>query len=144
MNNFTTQVIHKGNYTFPPEKRLLRREEFISVFSNVEYHVKQHQLQLIACNQSFKISRLGLVIPKKMLKKAVHRNRLKRLIRNHFRQCNWIISCDVIISLKQKIDPNDLYQHNIHNIINEMFQKLKYYSNRKLKKKISIKTNKNI
>lgn len=48
-------------------------------------------------------SRLGLAIPKKMAKRAVDRNRIKRLIREVFRQSIISPSKDVVLKLKAPI-----------------------------------------
>jgi ribonuclease P protein component len=133
VNELEMQTLQESGHTFPPEKRLRCRDEFTAVFSKAEHRFRQDKLHLIALGQSLGMSRLGLVIPKKMLKKAVHRNRLKRIIRDNFRRQNWIVPCDVIVSLKQKIDPTELYQQDIHHVINDMFRRLERYCNRKIK-----------
>jgi len=117
-------------HTFPPEKRLLQRQDFTAVFSNAEHRFRQDKLHLIARSQLRGHARLGLVIPKKMLKKAVHRNRLKRVIRDEFRRWHFPKTCDIIISLKQKIDPDELYQQDIHQVIRAMLSRLERYTNR--------------
>ena len=135
VNELEVQTLQENDHTFPPEKRLRCRDEFTAVFANAEHRFRQDKLQLLGFSQSLGMSSLGLVIPKKMLKKAVHRNRLKRVIRDNFRRWNWVIPCDVIISLKQKIDPSELYQQDIHDVVNEMLKRLERYCKRKKKPK---------
>jgi len=115
------------NQSFPPLKRLRCKNEFSQVFKASNHRFKVQYFQLIAATQIKPNSRLGLVIPKKMLKKAVHRNRLKRLIRDHFRRFQTTIPCDVIIALKQKVDPDILYSKDINNTINDLLERLEVY-----------------
>lgn len=131
------------DWTFPPEKRLHKSEEFGLVFKAGHHRIRQDSLQLIArthdsCTCSY--SRLGLVVPKKLLKKAVHRNRLKRLVREAFRNWNLPVACDVVVALKQKIDPQLLYscsltEDSITKSVQQIFQKLDRYSSRQAQRK---------
>ena len=130
VNELQMQIPEENSHTFPPEKRLRCREDFTLVFSKAEHRFRQDKLHLIAKSQKLSHSRVGLVIPKKMLKKAVHRNRLKRIIRDEFRRWHFCHPCDMIISLKQKIDPAELYQQDIHQVIQKMLSRLERYANR--------------
>lgn len=54
-------------------------------------------------------TRLGIVVPKKLLRRAVHRNQIKRLAREVFRRlANQLPQYDLIIRLHRKIDPSRL------------------------------------
>jgi ribonuclease P protein component len=48
-------------------------------------------------------SRLGLAIPKKLSKRAIDRNRIKRLIREHFRRTPLDKPRDIVVKLKMAI-----------------------------------------
>ena len=53
-------------------------------------------------------ARLGLVVGKKLLKRAVDRNRVKRIIREQFRQRRESLpACDLIVRLAAKPVPLD-------------------------------------
>ena len=73
------------NNTFPRQGRLLSTEEFDAVFKNPVRAGAPGMLILAKMNQ-LQRPRLGLVVPKKVLKRAVWRNRVKRLVREAFRQ----------------------------------------------------------
>ena len=68
------------NNTFPRELRLLSSRDFDQVFKNPVRASAQGML-VLAKNKP----RLGLVISKKVLKRAVWRNRIKRIVRETFR-----------------------------------------------------------
>ncbi|MBB6056602.1 ribonuclease P protein component [Tolumonas osonensis] len=70
--------------TFPRELRLLTPETFQKVFAQPVRASSPH-LTLLAIQNELTHPRLGLAIPKKALKRAVWRNRVKRLVRESFR-----------------------------------------------------------
>lgn len=53
-----------------------------------------------------KFSRLGLAIPKKNAKRAIDRNRIKRLIRENFRLSDVEIPVDMVVKLHLSIGKN--------------------------------------
>lgn len=70
---------------FPPALRLLRPAEFQAVFDGAQYKVGEAGFLLLARANACGHARLGLVIAKKKVRRAVDRNRLKRIVRNSFR-----------------------------------------------------------
>ena len=72
------------NYTFPREKRLLDSEVYNRVF-NKPVRAGAKGLLILASQNECATPRLGLVVPKKVLKRAVWRNRVKRIVRESFR-----------------------------------------------------------
>ncbi|OUS06452.1 ribonuclease P protein component [Gammaproteobacteria bacterium 42_54_T18] len=74
------------DFTFKKAQKLLTSKDFKSVFDHV--HIKAgtgELLVLVFDNQDERPARLGLVVAKKNLKRAVDRNRFKRTIRESFR-----------------------------------------------------------
>ncbi len=71
---------------FPRERRLLRAAEFRHVFSD-PLRVSDRYFTVLArpAAEVRASSRLGLAIARKQLRRAVDRNRVKRLIREFFR-----------------------------------------------------------
>lgn len=70
--------------TFPRELRLLTPESFKNVFAQPVRASSPH-LTLLATTNTLPHPRLGLAVPKKALKRAVWRNRVKRIVRESFR-----------------------------------------------------------
>lgn len=56
------------------------------MFDQPTVKVSRQQALVLARTSRHSTSRLGLVIAKKHVRKAVDRNRIKRLVREHFRQ----------------------------------------------------------
>lgn len=66
-------------------------------------------LDVFAAPNSLDYSRLGMIVPKKLLAKAVARNRVKRLLREWFRQHQEnLAGLDIIARLKRTSSANAL------------------------------------
>jgi ribonuclease P protein component len=76
--------VTKHNFNFPPQLRLNKPAEYKKVFAKP---VKSSDMYftLLAIKNDFDHPRLGLAIAKKIIKKAVHRNMIKRAVRESFR-----------------------------------------------------------
>ena len=73
-------------------------------------------------------ARLGLVVGKKLLKKAVHRNLLKRIVRERFRLCrSGLPANDLIVRLIAKPAPLDskLLAEDISTLLDKLRQRSK-------------------
>jgi ribonuclease P protein component len=73
--------------SFKRNRRLLEAKDFKRVFDENCYRSSNQNLLILAINspQSTTSSRLGLVVAKKNARRAVDRNRIKRLTREYFR-----------------------------------------------------------
>jgi ribonuclease P protein component len=69
---------------FPKKRRLLQTRQYQRVFSEGMRSVERG-LVVLARHNALGFPRLGLAIPRKHVRRAVQRNRLKRLIRESFR-----------------------------------------------------------
>jgi ribonuclease P protein component len=94
----------KLRFGFQPQQRLLKPVDFKYVFKKPAKSVDAYFTVLARTNQ-LTIGRLGLAIAKKRVKRAVARNRLKRLIRESFRyhQAD-LIGIDCVILVQEKIE----------------------------------------
>ena len=70
---------------FARHQRLLKPSEFKYVFARPTKQGDK-ELTLLGRANNKPFARLGLAIPKRQVKKAVARNRIKRLVRESFRQ----------------------------------------------------------
>ena len=71
---------------FPPAYRLLQAQGFSLVFAHKK-SVRSEHFQLSYCPGVAQTARLGVVVAKKLARRAVTRNRVKRQTREVFRHC---------------------------------------------------------
>lgn len=83
---------------FPPQFRLLSSGDFQSVFKGTECRSSDQALTLLARQNGLDHARLGLAISKRFIKTAVGRNRVKRLVRESFRQHQSLLAgLDIVV-----------------------------------------------
>jgi len=86
---------------FSKSTRLTRACQYQAVFERKEYRISSGPLLLLARNNNLPVSRLGLIVGKKAVPKAVQRNRIKRLLRESFRHNkNSIGGMDIVILVR--------------------------------------------
>ena len=89
---------------FARQQRLLQASEFKHVFSNPCAKQGDANMLLLGRKNSQNIARLGLAIAKKQLKRAVARNRFKRLIRESFRQHQDLLhNLDIVVMARSGV-----------------------------------------
>lgn len=71
---------------FARQQRLTQASEFKGVFDNPCVKQGDSSMLLLGKKNNHETARLGLAVAKKQLKRAVSRNRFKRLTRESFRQ----------------------------------------------------------
>lgn len=74
-----------NDFEFSRQRRLLTAGDYRRVFEKAQFKVSDQHLLILARPGQSPQSRLGLVIAKKHLKRAVDRNRVKRVLRESFR-----------------------------------------------------------
>ena len=98
-----------ARHAFTRELRLLTPAHFKNVFDNPVRAASPH-LTLLAKPNELGHPRLGLAVPKKALKRAVWRNRVKRVVRESFRlRQHQLPAIDIVVVAKKGIGdvPND-------------------------------------
>lgn len=92
-------------YLFRPEQRIRNSAGFQAVFDSPACKVAQPlYLVLVRANSQSK-SRLGFVVARKKVRRAVERNRIKRLVRNSFRLHQYDLpAVDIVFIARQGID----------------------------------------
>ena len=95
--------------TFARRYRLTKTDEFSSVFGfRRAIRGKLLMLHYQPRPDGLNDARLGVVVGKKLLKRAVDRNRVKRIIREQFRrERRNLPACDLIVRLAVKPAPLD-------------------------------------
>ena len=93
---------------FGKNKRLLNAVDYSRVFDQPDARASHRHLLLLARNNQRDRHRLGLVIAKKNVKRAVERNRIKRVTREFFRQLpDSEPHMDVILLARRGLDEMD-------------------------------------
>jgi len=75
---------------------------------------RARQITLLACPNTLEHPRLGLAVPKKALKRAVWRNRVKRVVRESFRlKQHQLPAIDIVVIAKagvKEMDNEELFK----------------------------------
>ena len=110
-------------FSFRPHQRLLNKADFDRVFQKAEHRASSGPILILCRSNNLDHPRLGLVVRKKMLKRAVDRNRLKRLAREAFRLRQHDLPKVDIVVLNRSAFKEDDFQR-AHHYVNRAFDKL--------------------
>ena len=90
------------DYRFTRNHRLLTSADYKSVFDNPDHKVSCRYILMLAIKQKRCRARLGMVVSKKNIPKSVERNRIKRLIRESFRNAeSQLPKLDVVVLIRK-------------------------------------------
>ena len=108
---------------FGKEKRLLNAKDYSRVFDNPDARASHQNVLLLAKINGCTGHRLGLVIAKKNVRLAVHRNRIKRVAREFLRTRPASESAvDVVLLARRGI--GDLDNAELSSILQQQWEKL--------------------
>ncbi len=93
--------------TLPHTAKLSQPDHYRRVFNSPEYKVSSGAFLLLATPGATKTSRLGVVVAKKNIRRAVRRNRIKRLVREQFRHHPFDESIDLVVLARPAADQMD-------------------------------------
>ena len=89
-------------------QRLTKRAEFDSILQDADIRLTRYPVRLVAKANTYGFARLGLTVAKKNVRLAVHRNRVRRLLREWFRaNGEHFRSYDVVLSVREYVGPGD-------------------------------------
>lgn len=107
MPNSLLNLKRENLLDFPKNARLLTPHQYSRVFANAKAF-RDPGFTLLARTNEESSARLGLVIAKKKVKLSVQRNRIKRIVRESFRQeRKHLPSLDIILIAGQGMDRVD-------------------------------------
>ena len=92
---------------FPPTARLSTPGHYQRVFDGPAYKVSSRAFLLLAQAAEAESSRLGVIVAKKHIRRASHRNRIKRLVREHFRLTDLSVHLDLVVLARAAADQMD-------------------------------------
>ena len=92
------------NYKFPKELKIRKTSEYEEIFGSSK-RLRSKHFDILYVNNGLGYSRAGLVVGKKNVRLAVKRNRIKRVVREVFRNNKSLFdSLDVVILAKKDSD----------------------------------------
>ncbi len=114
-------------YGYSKALRLLTPADFKQVFDAAALRVSSKELLILARFNRFDHPRLGLVIAKKNVRKAVQRNRVKRIIRESFRSGQAALAdggrgIDAIVLARAGLDRLD--NNVLHELLDQLWRQL--------------------
>lgn len=111
------------DHGFGTELRLLTSAQFKTVFDGATRKASGSCVLLLARPNGLGHSRLGLVIAKKSVRRAVDRNRVKRIARESFRlNRNELGSLDIVVLARKGL--GELDNAALHELYQGMWRKL--------------------
>lgn len=112
-----------GPGAFGKCRRLLNAAQYRAVFDGASHKASHRHLLILARPADGRRSRLGLVIAKKNVRKAVQRNRIKRIVRESFRQLpDTGVPLDIVFLARRGLD--ELDNASLFATLGEQWQKL--------------------
>ena len=110
-------------FDFPKKQRLLDKKAFDVVFNHAE-RLSNRNFVLLFHKSCLDHPRVGLIIPKRIISKAVMRNRVKRALRESFRLNRHIPDVDVVILAKKALRKHPLDLKQLRASIDELWDLL--------------------
>ena len=100
-----------GGASFSKSEKLLLKEDFSAVFSNPHWRFSAGPLRMLCRRNDLALSRIGIIVPKKIVRLATSRNRHKRVIKEQFRLVKKCLpNVDIVLLLKKRVCEKDLMQ----------------------------------
>lgn len=120
-----------SEFRFGKKLRLLDASDFQPVFKSARFKVSCQHLLVLAGSSNLANPRLGLVIAKKNVAKAVDRNRIKRILRESFRHNQGLLpAVDIVILARSGI--GSLNKKDVRSKIEKLWRDLMQKSDRPL------------
>ncbi|WP_196158893.1 ribonuclease P protein component [Reinekea sp. G2M2-21] len=116
-------------FGFRRNLRLLNASDFRTVFDQVEVKAPSEQCTLLARRNSLGLPRIGFILARKNIKRAVQRNRIKRFCREYLRlNQHQLPDLDIILMGRKGLD--QLSDEQLHKLLQKLFEKLKKRASR--------------
>ncbi|WP_151442001.1 ribonuclease P protein component [Halomonas lysinitropha] len=108
---------------FPRQLRLLTAGDYRHVFETAAFKVHGKGLMALASPNARGYPRLGLIFSKKNVRRAVDRNRLKRIVRESIRlQQHRLPSVDIVVLARRGV--HELDNATVHRQLHGMWRRL--------------------
>ena len=95
--------------SFSKAEKLLLKADFSTVFRNPDGRFSVNSLRLLYRKNDVRLSRIGIIVPKKIVRLATSRNRYKRLIKEQFRLVKECLpNVDIVLLLNKRVCEKEL------------------------------------
>ncbi|QJD71858.1 ribonuclease P protein component [Marinobacterium sp. LSUCC0821] len=112
-----------AEFEYPRQLRLLTGGDFKRVFDKADFKVSDNHLLILARKNKTEQPRIGFVLSKKNIRRAVNRNRIRRIIRESFRlNQHQLPQVDIVILARKGID--QLENPDVHKLISKSWNRL--------------------
>ncbi len=109
------------NNAFTTDSKLTDSGSFSKVFAKPAYAGKMPWFSVLAAQNTQPKARLGIVVAKRNVKLAVDRNKLKRLVRESFRQQQQQLNgLDVVVVIKKNFEFADIQGVNLSKMLQQV------------------------
>ena len=99
------------NASFSKPEKLLLKADFSTVFSNPHWRFSASPIRMLCRRNDLGLSRIGIIVPKKIVRLATSRNRHKRVIKEQFRLIKKCLpNVDIVLLLKKRVCEEELMQ----------------------------------
>ncbi len=113
-----------STFGYPRELRILTGGGFQKVFDNAALKVPDQHLLILARPNGLDHPRIGFVISKKNVRLAVHRNRVRRIIRESFRlNQHKLPPVDIVVLARRGL--GDLESEALHKLSAKCWSRLR-------------------
>ena len=97
------------NASFSKSEKLLLKADFSAVFNKPNGRFSTNPLRLLYRRNDLGLSRIGIIVPKKIVRLATSRNRHKRLIKEEFRLVKECLpNVDIVLLLNKRVCEKEL------------------------------------
>ena len=112
-----------GDQSFPSSHRLLKSAEFDAVFKKREFSTFKESLLILAIKNKRNHNRLGMIIGKKNVPRAIDRNTIKRQLRERFRH-HEPMGLDVVALIKPGFCIDSRARTIISKTLDDLYEKV--------------------
>ena len=97
--------------SFSKSEKLLLKTDFSAVFRTPTGRFSANSLRMLYRKNDLGLSRIGIIVPKKIVRLATSRNRHKRLIKEQFRLVKKCLpNVDIVLLLNKRVCEKELMQ----------------------------------
>ena len=113
-----------AEFEYPRQLRLLTGGDFKFVFDRAEFKISEQPLLILSRSNGLDHPRIGFVISKKNIRRAVKRNRVRRIIRESFRlHQHDLPNVDIVILARRGLD--ELDNPALHKMMSRSWSRLR-------------------